>query len=219
VPIDDQGMVHQGDLRLDFHYLVQKQAKDGKIDFEIIRSGSRMQLSVPVAYDRPQLMPWLLGDYPKYFIYGPLVFSPAYGELASGFAQNAQAAVSLLFAANPLLTRRGDTPAFPGEELVVIPAPFLPHRLVEGYGIHAGYVISEVNGIKIRNMSHLVEVLRDTKSEFVTFVFAGRSAETLVFPRKKMLDATEDILGDNGIREQGSPEYMQIWSGSGTANP
>jgi S1-C subfamily serine protease len=219
VPIDDQGMIHQGDLRLDFHYLVQKLAKNGKIDFEIVRSGKRMQVSVPVAYDRPQLIPWLLGAYPKYFIYGPLVFSPAYGELANGFAQNAQAAVSLLFSANPLLTRRADTPAFPGEELVIIPAPFLPHRLVEGYGSHSGYVISEVNGIKIRNMSHLVEVLHDTRSEFITFVFAGRGAETMVFQRNKMLDATEGILSDNGIREQGSPEYMQIWSGGGTAKP
>jgi S1-C subfamily serine protease len=219
VPIDDQGMVHQGDLRLDFHYLVQKQAKNGKVEFEIVRSGSRMKVSVPIAYDRPQLIPWLLGAYPKYFVYGPLVFSPAYGDLANGLAQNPQAAVALLFSANPLLTRRGEVPAFPGEELVIMPAPFLPHRLVEGYGSHAANVVSEVNGIKIRNMRHLVEVLRDAKSEFVTFEFAGRASETLVFQRKKMLDATEEILGDNGIREQGSPEYMKIWTGSGNANP
>jgi hypothetical protein len=35
----------------------------------------------------------------------------------------------------------------------------------------------------------------------------------LVFPRKEMVAATDDILSDNGVRAQGSPELMQVWSG------
>jgi hypothetical protein len=74
-----------------------------------------------------------------------------------------------------------------------------------------GHVVSEVNGVKIRNLRHLVEVLRDAQTDFITIVFAGRGEETLVFPRKKMLEATDEILGDNGIREQGSPDLMEVW--------
>ncbi len=41
--------------------------------------------------------------------------------------------------------------------------------------------------------------------------FAGRAGESLVFPHKEMIAATEDILTDNGIRSQGSSETMEIW--------
>jgi hypothetical protein len=110
-----------------------------------------------------------------------------------------------------MVTRRADMPAFEGEEIVAVSSPFLPHVLAEGYSNPIGHVLSEVNGIKIRNLRHLVEVLRDAKSEFVTFVFAGHGEETLVFPRQKALEITDGILGDNGIREQGSKDLMEVW--------
>jgi S1-C subfamily serine protease len=211
IPVDDQGMIRQGSLRLDFHYAVQKESRDGRVPMEIVRDGKHVSVEVPVASDRPQVMPWLAGAYPRYFVYGPVVFSAATGEFVGGFLGNTEAVNSLLFDGNPMVTRRGDKPAFPGEEIVVISSPFLPHVLAEGYSNPIGHVVSEVNGVRIRNLKHLVQVLRDAKSDFVTLAFAGHGEETLVFPRRKTLEATEDILGDNGIREQGSPDLMEIW--------
>lgn len=209
--VDDQGMIHLGELRLDFHYEVQKATGDGKVPVEIVRDGKHIRIEVPVVTGRPQVIPWLAGSYPRYFVYGPIVFSPATGEFVGGFIGNTEAVNSLLFDSNPMVTRRADKPAFPGEEIVVVSSPFLPHLLAEGYANPIGHVVSEVNGIKIRNLRHLVEVLRDAQTEFVTFVFAGHGEETLVFPRTRMLGATDEILGDNGIREQGSPDLMEIW--------
>ena len=69
-----------------------------------------------------------------------------------------------------------------------------------------------VNGHPIKNLAHLVEVLRDLKDEIVTFEFYARaSGETMVFPRAEMVTATNDILTDNGIRSQGSPDILKIW--------
>ena len=42
--------------------------------------------------------------------------------------------------------------------------------------------------------------------------FAGEGGEDLVFARKEILDATEDILTDNGIRAQGSQDTLAIWN-------
>jgi hypothetical protein len=54
--------------------------------------------------------------------------------------------------------------------------------------------------------------LRDLKDEIVTFEFNARaSGETIVFPRAEMVAATNDILTDNGIRSQGSPDILKIW--------
>ena len=64
----------------------------------------------------------------------------------------------------------------------------------------------------IKNLEHLVATLRDTTDEFVVLAFGGRKFETLVFPRKEMVAATEEILSDNGIRAQGSADMMATWT-------
>jgi hypothetical protein len=74
-----------------------------------------------------------------------------------------------------------------------------------------------VNGVVIKNLPHLVETLRDLKDDFVVFEFAGRKLETPVFPRKEMVAATEEILSDNGVRAQGSPDVMAVWNKTGPA--
>jgi hypothetical protein len=93
---------------------------------------------------------------------------------------------------------------------VLVAAPAFPHRLTKGYDNPISRVLHTVNGLPIKNLQHLVEVLRDNTDEFLTFEFYGRG-ETLVFPRTEMIKATEEILSDNGIRDQASPELLDVW--------
>ena len=69
-----------------------------------------------------------------------------------------------------------------------------------------------VNGVPIRNLLHLVQVLRDSKDEFITIEYATHTAETMVFVRQEMLAATDEILTDNGIRAMGSPDTLAVWN-------
>ena len=114
--------------------------------------------------------------------------------------------------ANPLVTRMSDQPAFPGEGLVVISSPFFPHKLAQGYGNPRSQVVKAVNGIPVKNLNHLVEILRDAKGEFITIECNTRYGETMIFPRAQMLAATDEILTDNGVRSQGSPDTLAIWN-------
>ena len=111
-----------------------------------------------------------------------------------------------------MIKRILDKQAFPDEQLVVISSPFFPHKLVEGYSNPISKVVKTVNGIPIKNLAHLVEVLRDSNDEFLTFEFESRYYETLVFKRTEMMATTEGILTDNGIRSQGSPDTLAIWN-------
>jgi S1-C subfamily serine protease len=207
VPVDDQGMVTIGSLRIRFAYLVQRLAKNGKVPLTIVRGGKTMAVQLPVSPTYPLLIPDKPGEYPPYFIYGPLVFSAATSHLMGfGFRELGAGAFT-----SPLVKRVVDPPAFPGEELVVVPSPFLPHKLVQGYGNPTGSVIKSVNGVAIKNLRHLVEVLRDSKSEFLTFEVAQHGGETYVFNRKDLEASTEELLNDNGIRSQGSAELMKVW--------
>jgi S1-C subfamily serine protease len=211
-PIDNEGMVRVGDNRVRFHYVLQKIARNGQVPFTIVRSGQPQTVTVPVATKRPMLIPDLEGAYPSYFVYGPIVFSSA-SQVFLGGLNNAAAALSAM--ASPLALRRSDRPAFPGEELVVISSPFFPHKLSKGYSQAQSRVVDSVNGVKIRSLSHLVATLRDSKDEFLVLDFAGRRFETLVFPRTEMVAATEEILNDNGVRAQGSPDLLAVWNQTG----
>lgn len=211
-PVDDQGMVKAGpNLRVRFQYLVQKVAKHGMVPLTVVRGGKELAIQLPVAASRPMLIPDLQGSYPSYFVCGPLVFSTATSQFVSG---NNHLTGMFIFYGSPLVARRGQGPAFPGEELVVVASPFFPHKLAKGYSNPVAEVVKSVNGIPVKNLRHLVQVLRDVKDEFIALAFARTGSESMIFPRKDMLAATDEILSDNGIRSQGSADTLSVWTAS-----
>jgi hypothetical protein len=146
-------------------------------------------------------------------VYGPIVFTRATNDFLSFIGTNAAALNGFSFNASPLVTRRGDSPDAQHEELVVVSSPFFPHKLVAGYSNRMGGVVESVNGMPVRSLRHLVAILRDLKDDMLVIRFDQREGETIVLPRKEMLAATENILSDNGVRSQGSPDMMDVWNG------
>lgn len=217
-PIDNQGMVRLGsNLRVRFQYRVQQLAKNGKVPLTIVRAGKPMQVQLPVGGERKMLIPDLDGGYPSYFIYGPIVLARASAEFVGALGSNLAGLNALSYIGNPLVTRRGDEPDAQREELVVVSAPFFPHKLSAGYSNRFASVIYSVNKVPVRSLAHLVSILRDLKDELVVIHFDQRGGETIVFPRKQMLEATETVLSDNGIRLQGSADMMDVWNGKTAA--
>ncbi len=214
--IDNQGMIKLGaGLRVRFQYLVQKVANDGRVPLVIVRAGKTLPIALPVTSTRPFLIPNLQGAYPSYFVCGPLVFSRATSQFVGAFFSSNRSDLLgvLTLSASPLITRMGDAPAFEGEELVVVSSPFFPPKRARGYSSPAATVVKTVNDVRVKNLRHLVELLRDSRAEFIRFEFARRGGETLVFPREELLAATEEILTDNGIRSAGSPDMLAVWNG------
>ena len=106
-----------------------------------------------------------------------------------------------------------DEPSAEREDLVVVSSPFFPHRLVSGYDSRFGAVVRSINNIPVRSLKHLVEIIRDMKDELVVIKFDQRSSESIVLPHAQMLQSTEGILSDNGIRFQASSDLMDVWAG------
>ena len=184
-------------------------------DLTVLRDSKPLPIDVPVPASRDGLIPSLDGAYPSYFVYGPIVFSNASMEFVGGLMNNQGGGNMLGVMTSSLVKRMLDQPAFPGERLVVVSSPFFPHRLAQGYSNPMGLVLQRVNGVAVKNLAHLVELLRDERGEFVTLDFEGMFKETLVFPHKEILAATEGILTDNGVRSQGSPDVMAVWNVKG----
>jgi S1-C subfamily serine protease len=212
VAVDDQGMINIApELRLSAGYLVQKKAHNGMLPLSIVRAGRTLQVEEPVPVQYPLMIGALEGSYPRYFICGPLVFEAATQDFIA--AHGRELGAHMFATGSPLLTLWGEQPQPERSELVVVPAPLFPHRVSKGYSSPAGSIVKSVNGAPVRSLADLVARLRDLKEEFVTFEFDGRLGEALVFRREEMLASTEQILTDNGVRAQGSPDVLKVWEG------
>jgi S1-C subfamily serine protease len=207
--IDNQGYVEVRDgLRLKFQYYVSKLTSDGKVELTILRDGKAQVVRVPVAPDRDLLVPPLKDQYPEYFIYGPLVFSTATQEYLRGLGG---AGMSILVGLDsPLIKRLNDEPAEPGEQLVLIASRMFPHPITKGYDNRPLGVIAKMNGVEVKNLRHLAELLRDSTDEFVRLEMGDRS-ESLVFRREELEESTEQILTDEGIRYQASESLRDVF--------
>ncbi|MCF7688079.1 MAG: trypsin-like peptidase domain-containing protein [Cephaloticoccus sp.] len=208
--IDNEGMVKLSPtLRVQLSYMIQKTVRDGTVQVSIMRNGQEQQIDVPVTLDWPMLFTDLKGNYPSYFVFGPLVLSTVTTQMFGGFDRNGQNVLTV--SGSPIIGRRSEPPAFPDEQLVVVPAPFFPHKLAKGYWPHNGRVIKSINGVTVRNLKHAVEILRDAKDEFIVIEFTDVGIEKIVFPRQEAVAATESILEDNDVRSQGSPDTLEVW--------
>ena len=175
-----------------------------------------MMLELPVTLMRPMVIPGLDGAYPSYFVYGSLAFSEANRESIGQLTGEGEVGTRwmkwLSGMGSPLMKRISDRPAFDGERLVMISSPLFPHKLSKGYSNPILQVVKSINGQCPKNLGHLVEILRDCKDEFITIDMDNMGGETLVFRRKETLETTEEILSDNGVRSQGSPDMLAIWN-------
>jgi S1-C subfamily serine protease len=211
-PIDNQGMIKlDKDLRVSFAYLIQRLAKDGELPLTVARGTKLLQIRLPVSAEHPTLVTDLHGSYPSYFIYGPLVFSTATWQLLSSVEGNTNMLRMLGFVKSPLVSRAFDPPDADLDELVVISSPFFPHKIANGYSSPIGSVVYSINGTRVRSLRQLVALLRDLKDPFVTVEFDQKGGEALVFSRQAIMTATDEILTDNGVRAQGSPDTLAVW--------
>jgi hypothetical protein len=164
---------------------------------------------LPVVVKADELFQPLQGRYPSYFIYGPMVFSAASAEFVAAVGRGSQSFLGAI--GSPLIVRQGEKKAFPDEELVIVASPMFPHKIGKGYGNPIAKVVKDVNGVRIKNLKHLVETLRDAKDKYIVITFDDRSSETFVFDRQEILKATDEILSDNSVRQQASDDIAPIW--------
>ena len=219
-PVDSDGKVEiRYDLRLSASYLVQKHAKNGSLPLTVFRKGKLVSIDLPVGSHRELVIPYLLDANPRYFIFGPFVFSQTTQDYLERLGNQRPTAFGRR--PSPLVIRRQDRPAFDDEELIVVASPLFPHRITKGYDDPNRSVISEINGVPVRNMRHLVELLRDNRDEQISFKFASSGVlthETMVFNRADLLNATGKILEENGIRYPYSADLRAVWEAAPTGS-
>jgi S1-C subfamily serine protease len=208
--IDDDGMVQlPDDLRLSFLSVVPREARGGGVPITLIRKGKRVESKLPVTTVDDRVLREFHGEKPTYFIHGPLVFATATADAVS----YSRVRPELSAIGSPLYSRYTDPVEFPGEELVIVSSPMFRHKIAKGYADPVGQCVKEVNGTRIKNLAHLVRILRDSTDDYLVFRFVEEGVELLVFRRDELERATDEILDDNGISpaRRGSENMLKVW--------
>jgi S1-C subfamily serine protease len=212
--IDSQGNVNVEGMLLSFQYYTPLIAENGLLPVSIWRDGVEQTLSVPVAPSHPQMIRDLHGDYPSYFIYGPLTFEAVTAEYVQALLSDPAWSWYLTARGSPLVSEFLSAPSNEVEQLVVIPPPPFSHKSMKGYKpTMYSVVVKRVNDVRVKSLKHLAEILRDSEDEFLKFEFAEFDAETIVLDRREAERATEEILIENNIRKQFSEDIEAIWKG------
>ena len=213
--IDRQGMTALGEgSRVSLYYLIQKHIDEDTVHMTLLRDGKEVEVDVRLRRGDLMLAKDLKLEYPKYIIVGPMVFQPATTDFVYQMHGSKKWVSHFVSKLNPVMSLGYSPRTVENEdvEVVLTGLSFLPHAITKGYSDPGFGVIKKFNDVEVKNLKHMVELMRDSKEEYFVFEFAGKSYETYVFEREAFLAATEEVLDDNGIRRQGTPELLKVWN-------
>jgi S1-C subfamily serine protease len=213
--IDNKGVVLlPGGIEAPFNGLIPRLTRNDRVPLTVWRGGKSVVVHLPVSTRDNRLVPQFKGEPATYFIHGPLTFAPVQ-ELGLSFYLEVNRSRK-----SPLWSRQNDSKKFPNEQLVVAAAPIFEHKSSKGYTDPFGHVLLDLNGRKVKNLSHLLEMLRDCKDEYLKFRFE-EGAGLLVFKRKQMEAVTEEVLEEAGIarKYRGSKDMMEVWKRKKVSGP
>ena len=158
--VDCHRVANNGDIRLPgnrirtyFHPFQMRQIGD-RVPVKLLRDGNVLERDVPVVRRNLRTRGFLYDEKPDYFVCGGLVFT----TLSYSFLLNNRIRIH----DDPA----DDTKPVDGEKFVVL-SDVLADICVEGYIDTAGVHVRSVNGVKVRDLRHLVELVDGAKCEFL----------------------------------------------------
>jgi len=200
---DDGTYLFRRGERISLRHLTAQKFLGDECELTIWRDGGPMKVTMKLG-PRISLVPLHLYDQlPSYFVHAGLVFtvlsrSYLYSEWGKDWAKKAPIKfVDLAF---------DGVKEFPDQEVVI-----LTHVLVDdvtiGYQNMYHLVVEELNGVKIRNLRHLVQLVEEASQQpngFLDFRLEGH--RQIVLDCKLAEECTPRILAQNGIAYAKSPD-------------
>lgn len=158
-----------------------------KIPVKVFRDGVVVETSIMAAKKNFRIRRWLYNMRPDYFVYGGFVFTTvSFDYLVRSEAQ---------FHDGILKGRE-----FPEDEAVAISFCFAD-KGIEGYLGADKSLVRSINGVKVRNLRHLAEVIDQCHEGFVRFgVDRGNEWDVkIIVDAKEMREATARVMERNLI--------------------
>ena len=203
-PVAEDGTVEfRPRERTSVSYYIQQQQIGSELPLEVWRDGQVVALAVPLT--RRINQEWLvpMEEYdtlPTYYIYGGIVFCPLTVNLLQSWGANwyEKAPRELVACLNFNLITDEQTQ-------VVLAMRVLPADVNEGYHDLSMWVVDSVNGEKVRNLRHLIELV-ESKKDGPFAEFENEQGTQIVLDRQKVEKAQRQILNTYKITADRSPD-------------
>ena len=138
------------------YYPIYTRQLGEKVPVKVYRDGAVAETEIPVAKKNVRMRKWMYDAKPDYFVYGGFVFTTV--------------SIDYLIASQAVFHDKpfDENKAFAGDEAVAVSFCFADAG-IEGYIGMSGSLVRSVNGVKVRNLRHLVELVEPCKDGFVRF--------------------------------------------------
>ncbi|UCD30024.1 MAG: trypsin-like peptidase domain-containing protein [Planctomycetota bacterium] len=208
--IDNLGMVAiDKDIRVHWAHLISSKAPGSSVKLSVWRNGKEIEIEVATRTNLNTMIQKMANERPTYFIYGGLVFSPVTTEMTASAGSRSFAYLGYAGRLLPQYVNKFREKV--DDEVVVICCPILPHKLTKGYGITPMSVVTHVNDQPVRNLRHLIQLIKDNKEEFLIFRFEEDYEEKIVLDPKRVEKYQAEILRNNNIPAACSDDLKDIW--------
>ena len=186
--IDGYKVANNGKIRISgneprsLFYPVYLRQIGEKVPVKVFRDGAVVETSIVSAKRDKRIRRWLFDTKPDYFVFGGLVFTTA--------SYNYMVASKAHFHDDIFADKE-----FDGDEAVVV-SDILPDVCMEGYlGVDRS-LVRTVNGTKVKNLRHFVQLVESCRDGFIRFGL-DRNDEwdvKMIVDAKELRDATPRVM-------------------------
>lgn len=187
--VDGIRVANNGDIRLpgnqirtSLHPFYMRQMGQ-KVPVKILRGGAVVNLALPAARPDMRCRRFLHDEKPDYYLCGGVVFTTC--SFSYMVSQKPAIADDVL-----------DSAEKAGQDKYVMISDVLADMSTEGYVGSGGLHVRTMNGVKVRNLAHLVELMEGSKDEFFRFgIDSGEENDDLmVFDAAALRGATKRVM-------------------------
>ena len=193
----------RGNERTNFSHLIDSRQIGDTVAVEVLREGRKMKMDVVLSkgVDDVRLINANYGS-PSYYIFAGCVFSPLTLNYMRSWGRRwfTEAPVSLL-------SKLSDIRRFPDEEVVFL-VRVLPSEVNYGYHGMRNWLVESVNGVKIRNIRHLVKVVEKEAEKGGFITFKNPDGEQIVISADKAKKSGGPLLSTYRIDEDRSADLV-----------
>jgi hypothetical protein len=187
--VEGKRVANNGDIRLSgnrirssLHPFYMRQIGE-KVSAKVLREGSVVGIELPATKPDLRCRFFLHDAKPDYYLCGGVVFTTL--SFSYMVSRNPDMADDCLDFADEA-----------GQDEFVMISDILADMSTEGYVGSGNVHVRSLNGVKVRNLAHLVELVEGNKDEFLRFGIdgGGKNDSLMVFDAKELCGATQRVM-------------------------
>lgn len=202
--IDSYNIANDGSIkfrqreRIDMDYCLANHQIGEKMEFQILRNNVVRNISIKATNDKIFQVPREQYDInSKYYIFGGLVFCPLTANYLQLWGENweYEAPVEYLYLYRTGFWKKNL------QEYVYLLRVF-PHMINTGYHEMSDIIITQINGVPIINLKHMVSLIENSTARLIEFKM--KIGGSIVIDKKKAIETRKIILKEYGVEKDKS---------------